>query len=43
MKAPANTQRRDNVLRRDAGTNIKAVKFILASQSVSVLPWVAWN
>lgn len=43
IKAHANTQRCDNVLRRDAGTNIKAVKFILAAQSVSVLPWVAWN
>lgn len=43
MKAHTNTQRRDNVLRRGAGTNIKALKFILAAQSVCVLPWEDWN
>lgn len=29
------------LLRREADTNIKAEEFILASQSVSVLPWVS--
>lgn len=38
-----NTQLCDNFPRREADTNMKAEKFILAPQCVSVLPWVSKN
>lgn len=40
-KMHTNTRLCDNFHRREVDTNIKAWKFILASQSASTLPWVS--